>query len=66
VAHVSAGALGRGRRRRLLHNGSVNAPGAGDLLHAVRAGSRELTGAGVGLDAESRCWVHGPSGAAPH
>src|ERR687892_1119097 len=39
VAYVSAGALGRDRGRRLLHDGSVDTPWASDLLHAVRAGS---------------------------
>jgi hypothetical protein len=35
VAHLSAGALGRDCRGRLLHDGSMDVPRAGDLLHAV-------------------------------
>jgi hypothetical protein len=45
VARLSAGALGRNCRGRLLHDGSVDFPLAGDLLHAVRAGSQEPAGA---------------------
>ena len=36
VADVSAGALGRDRRRGFLHDGSVDVAGLGDLLHGVR------------------------------
>jgi hypothetical protein len=66
VAHVSARPLGCDRWRRLLHDGSMDAPRAGGLLHVVRAGSQEPAGEGGGLDAESRFGLHGPGGAAPH
>src|SRR5918996_778706 len=65
-APFSAGALGRDCRGRLLHDGRVDFPRAGDLLHAVRAGSPEPAGADRGLDVESRCGVHGPGSAAAH
>jgi putative transposase len=38
LADVSARPLGCDRRRRLLHDGSLDCPRPGDLLHAVRAG----------------------------
>src|SRR5213593_3295958 len=62
----SAGALGRDCRGRLFHDGSVDCPRAGDLLHAVRAGSQQSAGADRGLDAKSRCGVHDPGSAAAH
>src|SRR3989441_2153311 len=59
-------ALGRDCRCRLLHDGSVDCSRVGDLLHAVRAGSQEPAGTDRGLDAESRCRIHGPGRAAAH
>ena len=66
LAHLSPGALGRDRRGGLLHDGSLDVPRAGDLLHAVCARSREPAGTGGWLDAESRCSIHGPGGATSH
>ncbi len=66
VAYLYAGALGRDCRCRLLHDGSVDCSGVGDLLHAVCAGSQEPAGGDRGLDAESRRGVHGAGRAAAH
>jgi putative transposase len=44
----------------------VDASRVGDLLHAVRAGSQKPAGADRGLDAESRCGVHGPGRSTAH
>ena len=60
LADVSAGALGRDCRSRLLHHGSVDRAGTGDLLHALRHRLGVTAGPDSRLHAASRCSVHAP------
>src|SRR2546422_3247889 len=62
VAHLSAGSLERDRRSRLLHDGSLDASWATDLLHALCDRPPEPAGSRGGVDAQSGCRIHGPGG----
>ena len=66
LADVPTGPLGRDRGGGLLHDRSLDASGAGGLLHAVCDRSPEPAGPRGGLAPDPGCVVHGPGGAPPH
>ena len=58
VADVPAGALGRDRGRRFLHDGGLDVTWPRDVLHRVRDRPRVTPRPNRGLDAVSRRAVH--------
>jgi hypothetical protein len=64
VEDLPTGSLGRDRGGRLLHQRSLDASWAGDLLHALRDRSSEPASPRGRLDPHPGCLVHGAGGAA--